>query len=90
MTITLTRREAFLMVAFAFGAPTPAWASEAGDFVQKLGDDALELLVRTAGGEAEQAERLRFLLTSNFDLRTIGRAVLGPNWKAADEAQRET
>ncbi len=90
MTITFTRREAFLMVAFALGAPTPASASEAGDFVQQLGDGALELLVHTAGGRAEQAERLRVILTANFDLRTIGRAVLGPNWKAADEAQRET
>jgi phospholipid transport system substrate-binding protein len=86
----IPRRAAILLVALMLALPGRAFASEAGDFVQRLGDDALELLVHTATDDKEQAERLRVILTTNFDLKTIGRAVLGPNWKAADEAQRET
>jgi phospholipid transport system substrate-binding protein len=90
MTMMLPRRAAILLVGLVLALPGSALASEAGNFVQKLGDDALELLVRTARDDKEQAERLRVILTTNFDLKTIGRAVLGPSWKAADEAQRET
>lgn len=88
MASLMTRRVALMLIAAAGLVPGRARASGAGDFVQRLGDDALDLLVRQPGSERERADRLRVLLTGRFDLRTIARAVLGPNWKAADETQR--
>ena len=86
--VTVIGRRAFMVLATAALA-RPAWADEGAQaFVQKLGDDALDLLVRQPGSDAERVDRLRQILTSNFDLRTIGRAVLGPSWKSADETQR--
>jgi phospholipid transport system substrate-binding protein len=88
MASLMTRRVALMLIAAAGLVPGRARASGAGDFVQRLGDDALDLLVRQPGSERERADRLRVLLTGHFDLKTIARAVLGPNWKAADETQR--
>jgi phospholipid transport system substrate-binding protein len=83
-------RRALLVMAAAAALPRAASADGAIAFVQKLGDDALDLLVRQPGSDADRADRLRVILTNHFDLRTIGRAVLGPSWKSADEAQRAT
>lgn len=93
MDLVLGRRAALMLVAtgVTLGIAAPgARASGASDFVQKLGDDALDLLVHQSGDDHERAERLRAILTSSFDLKTIGRAVLGPSWKTADETQRTT
>ena len=91
MVFVFRRRAALLMVAAGATlgvAARGARASDAADFVQKLGDDALDLLVLQPGDDHERAERLRAILSGSFDLKTIGRAVLGPTWKSADENQR--
>jgi phospholipid transport system substrate-binding protein len=83
-------RRALLALLAAIAMPSTARAEGATAFVQNLGDEALDLLVRQPGTELDRVERLRAILTGHFDLRTIGRAVLGPSWKSADETQRET
>lgn len=88
MVFPVGRRALMIMVAAAALMPAPAHAEGAIGFVQKLGDDALDLLVRQPGDDKDRVERLRAILTGHFDLRTIGRAVLGPSWKSADETQR--
>ncbi|MGH6718317.1 MAG: MlaC/ttg2D family ABC transporter substrate-binding protein [Alphaproteobacteria bacterium] len=88
MASMTTRRMALTMIAAAGMLPGRARASGAGAFVQQLGDNALDLLVRQPGSERERADRLRVLLTEHFDLKTIARAVLGPTWKSADDVQR--
>ena len=88
MGLEVGRRALLVMVA-AVALPRAARAEGATAFVQKLGDEALDLLVRQPGSDKDRVERLRAILTGHFDLRTIGRAVLGPSWKSADETQRE-
>lgn len=88
MGLEVGRRALLVMVA-AVALPRAARAEGASAFVQTLGDDALDLLMRPPGSEKDRVERLRSILTGRFDLKTIGRAVLGPSWKSADETQRE-
>ncbi|MBM3584065.1 MAG: ABC transporter substrate-binding protein [Alphaproteobacteria bacterium] len=88
MGLEVGRRALLVMVA-AVALPRAARAEGASAFVQTLGDEALDLLMRPPGSEKDRVERLRSILTGRFDLKTIGRAVLGPSWKSADETQRE-
>jgi phospholipid transport system substrate-binding protein len=65
------------------GMDTPAT-----QFVQKLGDKALTSLTAKEIAPAERSRRVRDLLRSNFDIKTIGRFALGPSWRTATEAQK--
>jgi phospholipid transport system substrate-binding protein len=84
---------AFLTLACGLAAPAPAAVGKNIDsppahFVQRLGDKALtSLTARDIDGQ-ERARRVRTLLRDNFDIGTIGRYVLGTNWRTATEAQR--
>jgi phospholipid transport system substrate-binding protein len=86
----------FLALALVLGlafAAAPAAAKEtegpAAQFVQRLGDKALTSLTDRDIGNAERARRVRTLLRDNFDIRTIGRYVLGTHWREATDAQKE-
>jgi phospholipid transport system substrate-binding protein len=65
------------------GLDTPAC-----QFVQRLGDKALTSLTAKDLPQAERTKRVRELLRSNFDIKTIARRTLGTSWKNATEAQR--
>jgi phospholipid transport system substrate-binding protein len=84
---------ALILALFALVA-TPSFAArdvsgpEAG-FVQKLGDRALTSLTAQNIPSKERAARVRALLNEYFDIRTIGRFVLGTHWREASEAQRQ-
>lgn len=90
-----TRRFAFtgflalLLTAFVT-VSQPAQASEqaAADFVRGLGEKALTSLTTKNLDKAEREKRVRSLLRSYFDVNTIARFTLGPNWRNATEAER--
>ena len=87
----LLNRRRLIAVAAAAGLvhALPVRADQgAQDFVKQLGDDALRLLVSDATTDETRRETLRDLLRRGFDLKTIGRAVLGPHWKQADAEQQ--
>lgn len=90
MRALLSRRHLMgVAAAAAFaGAATARAAEDPKAFVKQLGDDALQLLINDPGSDDARRERLRELLHRGFDLKTIGRAVLGPHWKQADADQQ--
>ena len=88
-----TRGLAAIAAVFLLAAagPRPATAAEAGDpaaFVRDFGEQAIAVLADKdlAGDQREQA--FRGLLTAGFDVKTIGRFVLGRYWRKATEAER--
>jgi phospholipid transport system substrate-binding protein len=88
---TLSRRAVVAAIALApiLAGPPARAEGEASAFIRKFGDETLVLLVNQPGTDAERAERLRELLDAGFDMRSIGRAALGPSWRHADDGQRE-
>lgn len=58
-------------------------------FVQKMGDKALTSLTGKDISDEIRAQRVRALLRDNFDIKTIGRFVLGPSWRTATDAQKK-
>lgn len=62
--------------------------AEAKDFIDKMGKRAISFLGNDRMTQTQKEAEFRKLLKSNFDLRTIGRFVMGRNWKVASEAQR--
>jgi phospholipid transport system substrate-binding protein len=79
------------LAGVAAGMPAPLYAQDAAaaDFIQGMAERAIGVLERggagTAGGKAE----FRRILSEGFDIRTIGRFVLGRYWNEASESQRQ-
>jgi phospholipid transport system substrate-binding protein len=79
------------LVLLAVAAARPTDAAEAGDpaqFVRDFTGRALTVLADEAlAGEARE-RAFHGLLTAGFDVKTIGRFVLGRYWRKASEAER--
>ena len=83
----------FLMVTAAGVAPRPAVAAasaigDAGAFVQRFGDEVVEIIRRRDLSPAARQERLRRILADNIDLKSVSRAALGRYWRMATDRQR--
>lgn len=77
---TLSCAQAFCAVfalCIVFVAPSLAAQSDAGVFVKNLGDHAIRVLTVKEISETEREDRFRGLLRAGFDVRRIGRFVLG-------------
>jgi phospholipid transport system substrate-binding protein len=61
----------------------------AANFVQWLAGQALEVLRSPNATMSDRERMLRQLLASGFDLKFIGRFVLGRNWRKLSPAQRD-
>ncbi|MGP1396846.1 MAG: MlaC/ttg2D family ABC transporter substrate-binding protein [Inquilinaceae bacterium] len=58
-------------------------------FIENLGDQAIDILQRRTSTDT-MTEEFRALFRASFDIPTIGRFVLGRNWRqATEEQQRE-
>lgn len=71
---------------------TPATAADtaaAEQFISNLGDRTIEILEEPDLTVDEATSQFRDLFSSNFDIPTIGRFVLGRHWRAASPTQRE-
>ncbi|MDP6473572.1 MAG: ABC transporter substrate-binding protein [Alphaproteobacteria bacterium] len=64
-------------------------ANEASGFVQNLSDQAMGVLQDDSGSLAQRETQFRIILVEGFDLKLIGRFVLGGYWRKANEDQRE-
>lgn len=71
-----------------YAAATATTATPAAAFMQKMADDAMVCLNSDSISETEKHERLRALFRAGFDIKTIGRFVLGKHWQTASEEQR--
>lgn len=63
-------------------------AAQPKEFVVRMGDEAINFLGDPALDLKDKKEKFRTLLNSRFDMKTIGRFVMGPNWKKLDQTQQ--
>lgn len=83
-----------LLMLFCFGMSGSAAANEknlnhpAAKFIDKMGNTAINSLTAKDIPSKEREKRVRSLLTSNFDVQTIGRFAMGTYWKTATEAEK--
>ena len=78
-----------LVVALWTPAPVvAAGPSDAGAFVQQLGDDVIAVLTEADSDAERRGTRYRELLDRGFAIDTIARFVLGRHWRAATQTQR--
>lgn len=79
-----------LLVWTALAEPAQAGTAEAaGEFLERLKDQAVERLTDESLPQEERQVRFRELFREHFDLPTIGRFVLARYWRVADESTRE-
>jgi phospholipid transport system substrate-binding protein len=72
------------------GSATARAAESTSDFVKSLGDQAIKVLTVQDISEAERENRFRRLLRDGFDVRRIGRFVLGRYARSASaEAMKQ-
>ena len=60
----------------------------AGTFVRALADEAITNLTGNALTDLQRQEKLRGILKSYFDVKSIGKWVLGRHWRKASAAER--
>jgi phospholipid transport system substrate-binding protein len=61
---------------------------EAGSYIQGLGSKANQVLNQQGALEQKEAQ-VRKLLAENFDIKLIGRFVVGASWRQMNEEQQE-
>ncbi len=79
------------VLLLAAAGPRPAAAVETGDpaaFVRHFGEQAMAVLADKGLARDQREQTFRGLLTAGFDIKTIGRFVLGRYWRKATEAER--
>ena len=59
-----------------------------GKFVQSLGDRAIKIMADKSISTTARKEQFRQILKDSFDLKTIGRFVIGRSWNAATPEQQ--
>jgi phospholipid transport system substrate-binding protein len=61
----------------------------AGKFVQDLGERAIGIIADKSNSSDQRTNKFRQILRDSFDLRTIGRFVIGRSWNAATPDQQK-
>jgi phospholipid transport system substrate-binding protein len=81
-----------LTAALGAGAPGQASADEpkaAGAFLDSLTERAIEQLTDTSLEMGEREQRFRVLFREGFEIRAIGRFVLGRYWRGTSKTARD-
>lgn len=60
----------------------------AQQFIEKLGEDAISFLSNNELSTDAKAREFRRIMNASFDMKTIGRFVLGKNWRTATPEQQ--
>ena len=83
---------AALFSAFVLAAAPAAWAKDFGKtaegFIQTLADEAMQS-VRSAQDDVTREKEFRRLLNDGFDVRAIGKWVLGRYWRKTNSDEKE-
>jgi phospholipid transport system substrate-binding protein len=61
----------------------------AGKFVEDLGNRAIKIVANKQLAAAQRSAEFSAILSEDFDLKTIGRFVIGRNWNQASQAQKD-
>ena len=62
------------------------WAADAGELIQNVAKEVIELIKAKAGPERQAG--IKNVLETSFDLAFMGRSALATHWNSADEEQR--
>ena len=97
-----TFRSLFLVAALAaFSVSQPCFAADqspahdqalqapAGKFVQDLGDHAIKVITNKQLSSEQRNTEFSKVLNDSFDLKTIGRFVIGRSWNVATPSQQD-
>ena len=76
----------WLVVGGPAGALTP---DEASKYIHGLGQKANQVLGKQGASLEQKEAEVRALLSDSFDIKLIGRFVVGQTWKSMNEEQRE-
>ena len=90
--MTLRPQSIIMAVVLACLTWTPASAADTEQaelFITDLGDRTIEILEQPDLTVEEATSRFREVFSSNFDIPTIGRFVLGRYWRTATPTQRD-
>ncbi len=90
--MTLRPQSIIMAVVLAYLTWTPASAADTEQaelFITDLGDLTIEILEQPDLTVEEATAKFREVFSSNFDIPTIGRFVLGRYWRTATPAQRD-
>ena len=79
---------ALILLVHASWSQTAQASNEASRFVLNLGEQAMGVLQDDTGSLEQRETQFRTILIEGFDLKLIGRFVLGRYWKKANEDQR--
>jgi phospholipid transport system substrate-binding protein len=79
---------AILMLSSTSGVARALTPDEAAKFITTLGQEATQTL-NTQGALGQKEEKVREILAQNFDLRLIGRYVVGQAWRKMTPDQQE-
>ncbi|MDE1901105.1 MAG: ABC transporter substrate-binding protein [Alphaproteobacteria bacterium] len=90
------------ILALTFGMPAPSFADQvanatqqqaalgaAAQFVQNLGNRAIAVISNKQLTQAQRDDQFSQILSDSFDLKTIGRFVIGRSWNAATPEQQD-
>ncbi len=96
MHLMVTRRlviagAAALALTLASLPGGPSWAAAEDDAkikIQRLADDALGVLADKSLSKPGREENLRKILLANFNIRAIGKFVIGSHWRTAPRDER--
>ncbi len=77
-----------LALPIATQAATPASASDAGKYIQALGDKAVAVISNKALNKDQKQAGLEKLFSDSVDFPWVGRFVMGPFWRQATEDQK--
>ena len=79
-----------LAVLVLFGGPARAGIEEgANAFLKALVDQAVKSLTEADTPHPERIKRFRYMFRENFAVRSIGKFVLGRNWRRASDEERK-
>ena len=94
MNIQMSKRRFLVGGLLAFfvmiGSTAHAGIEEgASTFLKTLADQAIESLTGADTPRSERIKRFRIIFRKNFAVRSIGKFVLGRNWRHASDEERE-
>lgn len=76
------------LIALLLVIAPPAQAMTADEFVQQISKKAFSSLGEANLSDADRVERFRVLLNEAFDMKRIGRFVLGRHWRTASDVEK--
>jgi phospholipid transport system substrate-binding protein len=79
----------FFAVVLASGPVGALTPDEAGKFIHGLGQRANQVLGKQGASLEQKEAEVRRLLAENFDIKLMGRFVVGQTWKSMNEEQQE-